>query len=261
MITSHAPSQLVHSHSWERQNLALAPAQATWKDTDAQNFNFVTQSGSRNKKPRKLNFGAFTRRSQKFRPPPRKFLAIRYTGLNTEVRHAHTLTHEECNLYNVYMCIILCTLVQCVCTLVQCVHVYNIMHTGTMCMHTCTMCVREKECVRACEWEKVGKEKILCTSGEEWEWLRDEQENQRGVGVVWGCEGRREEWRQCEGVWVGGRAGSGRRRGVQAGGSRVDSGEEVWRGYTSRGEQTSHYMTLYIVHVGGWKKSPWAQAN
>ena len=44
-------------------------------------------------------------------------------------------------------------------------------------------------------------------------------------------------------MWVGGRAGSGRRRGVQAGGSRVDSGEEVWRGYTSRGEQTSHYMT------------------
>ena len=48
-------------------------------------------------------------------------------------------------------------------------------------------------------------------------------------------------------------SGSGRRRGVQAGGSRVDSGEEVWRGYTSRGEQTSHYMTLYMymytVHV------------
>ena len=40
---------------------------------------------------------------------------------------------------------------------------------------------------------------------------------------------------------------------MQAGGSRVDSGEEVWRGYTSRGEQTSHYMTfymyLYAVHV------------
>ena len=41
---------------------------------------------------------------------------------------------------------------------------------------------------------------------------------------------------------------------MQAGGSRVDSGEEVWRGYTSRGEQTSHNMTLYIrytayVHV------------
>ena len=33
---------------------------------------------------------------------------------------------------------------------------------------------------------------------------------------------------------------------MQAGGSRVDSGEEVWRGYTSRGEQTSHYMTLYM---------------
>ena len=60
--------------------------------------------------------------------------------------------------------------------------------------------------------------------------------------TVRGCVGRSE-------------SGSGRRRGVQAGGSRVDSGEEVWRGYTSRGEQTSHYMTLYMyrdtahVHV------------